>query len=97
MKLHTYTNEIINIATANHMAWDIGADMFLANIRNCKDSTLPHYDGADEVDYKALLPHLKDLEDSKAEFVEMYRKHSTAIIELRRRKEYGDVVKLMEG
>lgn len=54
MKLIDYKNEIIAIAKANDMPWDVGRDMFLANIRNAGDDSLPHYAGADDVDYLAL-------------------------------------------
>lgn len=54
MKLINYKKEIIAISKANDVSWDVARDMFLANIRNAGDPALPHYPGADEVDYKAL-------------------------------------------
>ena len=61
MKLIDYKKEIIEIAKANGMAWDIGRDMFLANIRNAGIDGAPHYPGADEVDYKALQAETPEL------------------------------------
>lgn len=54
MKLMDYKQEIIAIGKENDVAWDVARDMFLANIRNAGDASLPHYAGADGVDYKAL-------------------------------------------
>lgn len=64
MKLHTYINEILDIAKAEHMSMDVAVNMFLANVKNAGDSSLPHYKGADNVDYAALKPHVKELEES---------------------------------
>ena len=49
MKLHTYINEILDIAKAEHMSMDVAVNMFLANVKNAGDSSLPHYKGADHV------------------------------------------------
>ena len=61
MKLIDYKKEIIEIAKANGMAWDVARDMFLANVRNAGNPELPHYAGADEVDYKALQAETPEL------------------------------------
>ena len=64
MELKNYVNEIIDIACANNMSWDIGLDMFVANIQN---SDAPenkcYYHGADEVDYAALRPEWMEMEE----------------------------------
>lgn len=61
MKLITYKKEIIAIAKANDKPWDVARDMFLANVRNAGNGELPHYPGADEVDYAALKDALPAL------------------------------------
>ena len=33
-KLNKYVNEIIAIAGANDVSWDVGCNMFLANVKN---------------------------------------------------------------
>lgn len=83
MNLNTYVNEIMDIATANDVSWDVGADMFLANVRNSGDETLPHYPGA-FVDYAALKPELdamspEDVATMKNNFRVWYRAHEDAI------------------
>ena len=97
MKLHTYTNEIIDVAKKNNVSWDIGADMFLANIRNAGDKDLPHYEGAKGVDYMELKACITELEESKPDFVKAYAKHATEIIGLRKDGDLNAVVKVMEG
>ena len=69
MKLIDYKKEIIAIARAQNVAWDVARDMFLANIRNAGHPDLPHYSGADEVPYKALQAVLPD--QQTREYAEM--------------------------
>ena len=97
MKLHTYTNDIIDIASANKMAWSIGADMFLANVKNAGDPELPYYEGADRVDYAALKPHVAELQDSQGRWVKDYHNHNKEIIALRKEGKYDEVTALMEA
>lgn len=97
MTLHTYTNEIIDVATANGMSWDIGADMFLANIRNSGDPDLPHYEGAEKVDYIALKPHVAELQDTQGKWVRDYHNNNKEIIALRKEGKYDEVTALMEA
>lgn len=83
MELKKYVNEIIDIAKANNMSWDVGADMFLANVRNCGDESLPHYPGA-FVDYSALKLELEAMSDQavaemKNDFAYWYRAHAEEI------------------
>lgn len=61
MKLHGYINEILDIAKANSAEFDAALNMFMANVRNAGEDGLPHYDGADQVDYAALKPHAEAL------------------------------------
>lgn len=100
MNLHTYTNEIIDIGTANDKGWHEGAAMFLANV---KGAALPdgedkcYYSGADQVDYAALVPHLEELQASAEGFVEDYRANQSEIIRLRKAGDYDGVRALMEA
>ena len=80
MKLHSYINEILDIAKAEHMSMDVAVNMFLANVKNAGDSSLPHYKGADHVDYAALKP----LEESWPAFRETFEKYQKEIIALRK-------------
>ena len=97
MKLHSYTNEIINIGTENGMGWHEGASMFLANVRNAGDKSLPHYAGAESVDYIGLKAHVDELAGSAQQFVEDYRANQSEIIRLRREGKYDEVTALMEA
>ena len=97
MTLHTYTNEIIAIAKAQNVSWDIGADMFIQNIRNAGQNGLPYYKGAEHIQYEAMKDYIKELELSKPAFCEAYRKHNAEIIPLRKDGKYDEVKKIMEG
>lgn len=52
--LMDFKREIVAIARANNVSWDVGRDMFLANIRNAGNPELPYYKGADHVPWQAL-------------------------------------------
>lgn len=88
MELKKYVNEIIDIAEANDVPLDVGKDMFLVNIRNCGDETLPHYPGA-FVDYPKLKLELEAMSDVEVaemsnDFDYWYRAHMDEIIRARK-------------
>lgn len=60
-----HIHDFFDIASKNDMPWDIGIDMFLANVRNSNDPKLPYYEGADKVDYKALKPELEKMSNEE--------------------------------
>ena len=75
MTLFNYENEIFDICAHNNVSVDIGAIMFVNNVKDAGDPEDQHfYHGADQVDYLALKPHLKELEDTKAEFIAKFPK-----------------------
>lgn len=61
LNLIDYKAEIVAIAKANDAAWDVARDMFLANVRNAGQDTLPYYEGADGVDWEALHAECPDI------------------------------------
>ena len=61
LNLIDYKQEIVAIAKANDAAWDVARDMFLANVRNAGQDTLPYYEGADGVDWEALHAECPDI------------------------------------
>lgn len=61
LNLIDYKKEIVAIAKANNAAWDVARDMFLANVRNAGQDTLPYYEGADGVDWEALHAECPDI------------------------------------
>ncbi len=97
MKLHTFVNEIFDIAHANNVSWDIGKDMFLANIRNEGMGALPHYAGADEVDFATLKPILVELADSGEDFVEIVRENYDEVVALRKDGKRKEITELIGG
>lgn len=93
MKLIPYLHEIFDIANANDMPWDVGIDMFLANIRNAGDEDLPYYEGAEHINYIVLKPVLEAMTDEEVadaynEFSDHVRKNLAVIVKERKaRKE----------
>ena len=79
MKLIPYLHEIFDIANANDMPWDVGIDMFLANIRNAGDEDLPYYEGAEHINYIGLKPVLEAMTD--AEVADAYNEFSDHVRE----------------
>ena len=89
MELKNYVNEIMDIAGENNMPWDIGLDMFVANMQNAGEEGLPYYPGAESVDYAALKPEWEKLSlleraDVRNTFNTYVRANLSAIIEARR-------------
>lgn len=93
MKLIPYLHEIFDIANANDMPWDVGIDMFLANIRNAGDEDLPYYEGAEHINYIVLKPVLEAMTDEEVadaynEFSDHVRENLDVIVKERKaRKE----------
>ena len=58
-KLNKYVNEIIAIAGANDTIWDVGCNMFLANVKNYDQPDAPYYKGAD-LDWPEVAAELCD-------------------------------------
>lgn len=94
--LNPYVNDIIAIAGANDVGWDVGADMFIANVR----AKTNLYKGADHLDWEAVAAEIGDF--TPAEQADMlttycadYRKHMDEVIALRRTGRYGEAVEVM--
>lgn len=99
MKLHSYVNEVLDIINeankTSSYSWGVGADMFLANIRNAGKPCLPYYPGAEHVDYEALKPYHAELAESMVEFVEAVQNHYNEVMDLRAKGKYKAVVDLI--
>ena len=74
MELKNFKDQIIAISAANGNAdMGVATDMFLNNIKDAgATEDQYHYAGADQVDYAALKPHLKELTEDKLNFLEAY-------------------------
>lgn len=54
MKLVNYTWEIYDIAKKQDKDIGVARDMFIANMENAGDETLPYYEGAEGINFEAL-------------------------------------------
>ena len=95
--LYEYINEIMDIAAVNHMEPQNAKDMFLANVRNAGDPTLPRYRGAGNVDYAALAEDLPRLTQEGAALTQALFGCYAALVELHRAGRYAEAVELMRG
>lgn len=95
--LYDYINEIMEIAAVNHAEPQNAKDMFLANVRNAGDPTLPHYRGAGDVDYAALAEDLPRLTREGAALAQAVFDHYSELVELRGAGRYAEAVELMRG
>lgn len=89
MDFKKYVNEMLDIAKENNMPWDIGVDMFIANIQNAGGEGLPYYPGADHVEYGELQKEWKELDinkkhETKRDVMKFIRDNMKKIIEERR-------------
>lgn len=97
--LNPYVNEIIAIAGANNVSWDVGSNMFLTNIKNVDVAGAPYYEGAD-VDYGKLADELGPI-DSETErdmlqtFRDCYEEHMAEVIALRKEGKYAEAAMIM--
>ena len=95
--LYEYIYEIMDFDSVNHAEPQNAKDMFLANVRNAGDPTLPHYRGAGNVDYAALAEDLPRLTNEGAALTQALFDHYKALVELRRAGRYAEAVELMRG
>lgn len=98
-RLNKYVNEIIAIAGANDTTWDVGCNMFLANVKNYDKPDAPYYKGAD-LDWPEVAAELcpftdEDERDMLQTFRDDYNKHMQEVIALRKEGKYDEAVKVM--
>ena len=90
--LNGYVNEIIGIAGANNVGWDVGVNMFLANVKNYGKEGAPYYAGAN-LDYGKVGDKLGPITPAiEADMINTYcadyRKHMDEVIACRKVGDY---------
>lgn len=98
--LHRYVNDIIAIAGANDKSWDVGCNMFLANVKNNGNPDAPHYAGADHLDWSAVAAEIgpfapSDETDMLRTFAADYRAHMSEVIAARKAGDYTKAIEVM--
>ena len=98
-RLNKYVNEIIAIAGANDTTWDVGCNMFLANVKNYDKPDAPYYKGAD-LDWPDVAKDLAPLDaateaDMLNTFRADYKARMDEVIALRKEGKYDEAVKVM--
>lgn len=97
--LNQYVNEIIDLAGENDVSWDVGVNLFLANVKNAGKDDAPYYPGAD-LDWEEVAQELLPLTPEKeADMINTYcadyRAHMDAVIAARKNGEYDKAVEIM--
>lgn len=82
--LYEYINEIMDIASVNHVEPQNAKDMFLANARNAGDPRCPTTGAQGNVDYAALAEDLPRLTNEGAALTQAVFDCYAALVELRR-------------
>lgn len=99
-KLNKYVNEIISIADANDVGWDVGVNMFLANVKNHGGDGLPHYAGADGLDWAKVGAELapftaEDEADMVNTYCEDYRRNMKLVQAAQMSGDYDRAAEIM--
>lgn len=99
--LNGYVNEIIAIAGTNDVGWDVGVNMFLANVKNHGVEGAPYYKGAD-LDWGAVAAELGPITPAvEADMINTYcadyRKNMKKVIALRKAGDYEGAKEVMLG
>lgn len=100
--LNGYVNEIIAIAGTNDVSWDVGVNMFLANVKNYGVEGASHYEGADYLDWGVVGEKLGNITPAvEADMINTYcadyRKNMKKVIALRKAGDYEGAKEVMLG
>ena len=79
MRLHSFVNEIFDIAAANNVDVGVGESMFMRNVHDGKES----YKGAHGVDYAKLQPYYDSMRVSAYSYRRCVGQHLQKIVKLR--------------
>lgn len=99
--LNGYVNEIIAIAGTNDVSWDVGVNMFLANVKNHGKEGAPYYEGAN-LDWGDVASELGLITPAvEADMINTYcadyRKNMKKVIALRKAGDYEGAKEVMLG
>lgn len=97
--LNQYVNEIIDLAGENDVSWDVGVNLFLANVKNAGKDDAPYYPGAD-LDWEEVAQELLPLTpEDEAELIRTYcadyRAHMDEVIAARLLGDYREAAAMM--
>ena len=79
MRLHSYVNEILDMALFFQASPGVGMGLFLTNVQKGKQ----YYGGAPEVNFGALHPYYRELLDSQKSFLEALDRNNAEIVRMR--------------
>lgn len=93
IRLHSYVNEIFDIAAKHNVDVGVGESMFLCNVRHGKEM----YDGSNGVNWAGLTDDYADLCHSAYNYRRAVSKNLQKIVALRKAKKRAEAKALIEG
>lgn len=79
MRLHSYVNEILDMALFFQASPGVGMGLFLTNVQKGKQ----YYGGAPEVNFGALHPYYHEFLASQVSFLQALDRNNAEIVRLR--------------
>ena len=97
MRLHQYVNEVLDMAKANSVEYEIAIRMFTGNVMQAAGQGDYVHPGLEGFDFAPLVPHLQELLDTSADFVTDFEAHKEQIMECRKAENYDGAVAIMQA
>ena len=96
MRLHKYVNEVLDMAKANRVEYEIAIRMFTGNVMQAAGQGDYVHKGLEDFDFTPLAPHLQELLDSSEGFVKDFEAHKAEVMACRKAGDYDGAVAIME-
>lgn len=97
MRLHQYVNEVLDMAKANRVEYEIAIRMFTGNVMQAAGQGDYIHSGLEGFDFAPLVPHLQELLDTSEGFVTDFEANKAEVMACRNAGDYDGAVAIMEA
>lgn len=97
MRLHKYVNEVLDMAKANRVEYEIAIRMFTGNVMQAAGQGDYVHKGLEDFDFTPLAPHLQELLDTSEGFVKDFEANKAEVMACRNTGDYDGAVAIMEA
>ena len=97
MRMHQYVNEVLDLAKANNVEYEIAIRMFTGNVMQAAGQGDYVHPGLDGFDFAPLVPHLQELLDTSEGFVKDFEANKAEVMACRNAGDYDGAVAIMEA
>ena len=97
MRLHKYVNEVLDMAKANNVEYEIAIRMFTGNVMQAAGQGDYVHPGLAGFDFAPLAPHLQELLDTSEGFVKDFEANKAEVMACRNAGDYDGAVAIMEA